>query len=164
MERTLIVLKPDAIARGLAGEILTRFERAGLKIIGLKMLSPDEAHYHHHYEEIGQLISRRGEEVYRRNADFMMTGPVIAAVLEGVQAVATVRKMVGETEPHKAAPGTIRGDYAHMTIDYINEKGGGLANLIHASADLDEAQKEIKHWFKTEELHDYKAAHQHLTQ
>jgi nucleoside-diphosphate kinase len=164
MERTLIVLKPDAIARGLAGEILTRFERAGLKVIGLKMVSPDESHYHHHYEEIGQLISRRGEEVYRRNADFMMTGPVIAAVLEGVQAVATVRKMVGETEPHKAAPGTIRGDYAHMTIDFVNEKGGGLANLIHASADLNEAKAEIKHWFKDDELYEYKTAHQHLTQ
>jgi len=164
MERTLVVLKPDAIARGLAGEILTRFERAGLKIIGLKMLSPDEQHYHQHYEEIGQLISRRGEEVYRRNADFMMSGPVIAAVLEGVQAVATVRKMVGETEPHKAAPGTIRGDYSHMTIEHANQKAGGLPNLIHASADPGEAKAEIKHWFKPEELYDYKTAHQHLTQ
>lgn len=164
MEKTLIVLKPDAVARGIAGEILSRFERAGLKIIGLKMASPDEAHYHHHYENIGQLISRRGEEVYRRNADFMMTGPVLAAVLEGVQAVATVRKMVGETEPHKAAPGTIRGDYAHMTIQHANEKQGGLANLIHASADPDEAKAEIEHWFKPEELFEYKTAHQHLTQ
>lgn len=164
MERTLIVLKPDAIARGLAGEILTRFERAGLKVIGLKMVSPDEAHYHHHYEEIGQLISRRGEEVYRRNADFMMTGPVIAAVLEGVQAVATARKMVGETEPHKAAPGTIRGDYSHMTIEHANQKSGGLPNLIHASADSNEAKAEIKHWFKDDELFEYKTAHQHLTQ
>jgi nucleoside-diphosphate kinase len=164
MERTLIVLKPDAIARGLAGEIFTRFERAGLKIVGLKMTSPDEAHYHHHYEEIGQLISRRGEEVYRRNADFMMTGPVIAMVIEGVQSVATVRKMVGETEPHKASPGTIRGDYAHMTIEHANQNQGGLANLIHASADPDEAKAEVKHWFKPAEIFEYKAAHQHLTQ
>jgi nucleoside-diphosphate kinase len=164
MERTLVVLKPDAVARGLTGEILSRFERAGLKIIGLKMVSPDEQHYHHHYETIGQLISRRGEEVYRRNADFMMTGPVIAAAIEGVEAVATVRKMVGETEPHKAAPGTIRGDYAHMTIEHINKKGGGLANLIHASADFTEAKSEIKHWFSAGELYDYKLAHQHLTQ
>ncbi len=160
----MIVLKPDAVARGIAGEILSRFERAGLKIVGLKMVSPDEAHYHHHYENIGQLISRRGEEVYRRNADFMESGPVIAAVLEGVQAVPTVRKMVGETEPHKAQPGTIRGDYAHMTIDHANEKGGGLPNLIHASADPKEAKQEIDHWFTKEELHVYKTAHQHLTQ
>lgn len=164
MERTLVVLKPDAVARGIAGEIIMRFERAGLKIIGLKMVSPDEGHYHHHYETIGQLISRRGEEVYRRNADFMMSGPVVAFVLEGVQAVATVRKMVGETEPHKAQPGTIRGDYAHMTIAHANDKNAGLPNLIHASADAQEAKAEVSHWFAPEELYDYKTAYQHLTQ
>ena len=164
MERTLVVLKPDAVARGIAGEILTRFEKAGLKIIGLKMVAPDEAHYHHHYETIGTLISRRGEDVYRRNADFMESGPVIAMVLEGVQAVGSVRKMVGQTEPHAAAPGTIRGDYAHMTIEHANKNGGGLPNLIHASADAKEAKAEIEHWFSKDELHDYKTAHQHLTQ
>jgi nucleoside-diphosphate kinase len=164
MQQTLVVLKPDAVARGLAGEIMSRFERAGLKIVALKMVAPDEGHYHHHYENIGQLISRRGEEVYRRNADFMMTGPVIAIVIEGVQSVATVRKMVGETEPHKASPGTIRGDYAHMTIEHANQNQGGLANLIHASADPDEAKAEVKHWFKPAEIFEYKAAHQHLTQ
>src|SRR5436190_21399491 len=110
MEKTLVLLKPDAIARGIAGEIITRFERAGLKIIGLKMVSPNEAHYHHHYETIGTVISRRGEDVYRRNTDFMMSGPVVAIVLEGASAISVVRKMVGETEPHKANPGTIRGD------------------------------------------------------
>jgi nucleoside-diphosphate kinase len=164
MQQTLVVLKPDAVARGLAGEIMSRFERAGLKIVALKMVAPDEGHYHHHYENLGQLISRRGEEVYRRNADFMMTGPVIAMVIEGVQSVATVRKMVGETEPHKASPGTIRGDYAHMTIEHANQNQGGLANLIHASADPDEAKAEVKHWFKPAEIFEYKAAHQHLTQ
>jgi nucleoside-diphosphate kinase len=164
MERTLVVLKPDAVARGLAGEILSRFERAGLKIVGLKMVSPNEDHYHHHYETIGKLASRRGDEVYRRNADFMRTGPVVAAVIEGVQAVATVRKMVGETEPHKAQPGTIRGDYSHMTIEHANQKSGGLPNLIHASADPDEAEAEVKHWFSQQELFKYKTAHQHLTQ
>jgi nucleoside-diphosphate kinase len=164
MERTLVVLKPDAVARGISGELITRFERAGLKIVGMKMVSPNEQHFHDHYEDIGQLISRRGEDVYRRNADFMMSGPVIAVVLEGVQAVATVRKMVGETEPHKASPGTIRGDYAHMTIEHANEKGTGLPNLVHASADPGEAKAEIKHWFKAEELFEYKSAHEHLTQ
>lgn len=160
----MILIKPDAIQRGLTGEILTRFEKAGLKIIGLKMVSPDEQHYHHHYENIGQLISRRGEEVYRRNTDFMMSGPVVAVVVEGVRAVEAVRKMVGETEPHKAQPGTIRGDFAHMTIDHANHSGGGLPNLVHASADAKEASQEIDHWFKPEELFDYKTAHQHLTQ
>lgn len=164
MERTLVVLKPDAIARGLAGDILGRFERAGLKIIGLKMVHPDEAHYHHHYEEIGQLISRRGEEVYRRNADFMMTGPVIAMVLEGVEAVSIVRKIVGDTEPQKALPGTIRGDYAHTNISHVNAKNSPLPNLIHASTTVAEAKAEVKHWFKPAELFEYKTVHQHLTQ
>jgi nucleoside-diphosphate kinase len=164
MEQTLVVLKPDAVARGIAGEIISRFERAGLKIIGLKMVSPNEDHFHHHYETIGALKSRRGEEVYRRNADFMQTGPVVAMVLEGVQAVAAVRKMVGPTEPHAAQPGTIRGDYAHMTIDHANQQGGGLANLVHASADAKEAKAEVTHWFKPDELYQYKTAHQHLVQ
>ncbi len=164
MQRSLVILKPDAVARGLAGEIISRFERAGLKIIGLKMVSPDEAHYHHHYEEIGQLISRRGEEVYRRNADFMMTGPVIAMVLEGVDAVGIARKIVGDTEPQKALPGTIRGDYAHTNIEYVNANASPLANLIHASADEKEAKLEVKHWFKPSELYEYKLVHEHLTQ
>ncbi len=163
MERTLVLLKPDAVKRGIAGEIIGRFERAGFKLVGLKMLQPDEAHYHHHYESIGQLISRRGEDVYRRNADFMMSGPVIAVVFEGVEAVSAVRKMVGETEPKAAQPGTIRGDYAHMTIAHANEKGGGLPNIVHASADPKEAKQEIAHWFKAEELFEYKTAHDHLT-
>jgi nucleoside-diphosphate kinase len=164
MEKTLVVFKPDAVARGIVGELITRFERAGLKVVGLKMIKPDEAHYHHHYEEIGQLISRRGEDVYRRNADFMESGPVIAMALEGIQAVSSVRKMVGETEPHKAQPGTIRGDYAHMTIEHANDKGIGLPNLVHASADPAEAKAEIAHWFSPSELFEYTNAHQHLTQ
>jgi nucleoside-diphosphate kinase len=87
MERTLVLLKPDTVKRGLTGEIITRFEKAGLKIIGMKMVSPDESHYHHHYETISKLISRRGEDVFHKNADFMMSGPVIAIVLEGISAV-----------------------------------------------------------------------------
>ena len=164
MERTLIILKPDTLQRGLIGEILTRFERAGLKIVGMKMLQPGEEHYLHHYETISEIKSRRGEEVYRRNTDFMMSSPVIAAVLEGVEAVNLVRKMVGDTEPKSAAPGTIRGDYAHMTYEHANKLGGGLPNLIHASGDKKEAKEEISHWFSESELFDYKTAHDHFTQ
>ena len=164
MERTLIILKPDAVQRGLVGEIITRFERAGLKIISMKMVHPDDEHYHHHYEAISKMISRRGEEPFRRNASFMMTGPVIAAVLEGVEAIELVRKIVGDTEPRSAAPGTIRGDYAHMTYEHANKLGGGLPNLIHASGDKKEAKEEITHWFSESELFDYKTAHDHLTQ
>jgi nucleoside-diphosphate kinase len=143
MERTLILLKPDAVSRGLVGEIISRFEKAGLKLIGLKMVSPDESHYHHHYENISKLISRRGEAVYRKNADFMLSGPVIAVVLEGINAVSNVRKMVGDTDPGEAQPGSIRGDYAHMTIDHAKSNNVGLPNLIHASGNKEEAEQEL---------------------
>lgn len=164
MERTLVIFKPDAIKRGLVGEILSRFEKAGLKIVGTKMLAPGEDHYHHHYETISKLISRTNEDIYRRNADFMMSGPVVACVLEGVEAVSLVRKMVGATEPKSAAPGTIRGDYAHMSIEHSNKKASPLPNLIHASGNLEEAKQEVTHWFKPEELFEYKTANEHLTQ
>lgn len=164
MQKTLILLKPDAVKRAIAGEIISRFERAGLKIIGMKMVNPDEAHYHHHYETISKIASRRGEDVYRRNTDFMLTGPVVAIVLEGIDAVELVRKMVGDTEPKKAAPGTIRGDYAHMSIPHANAKNSGLPNLIHASGNPDEAKQEIEHWFSGQELFEYKTVHDQLTQ
>jgi nucleoside-diphosphate kinase len=164
MERTLILLKPDAVKRGLVGEIITRFEKAGLKLLGVKMVSPDESHYHHHYETISKLISRRGEEVYHKNADFMMTGPVVAIVLEGINAVENVRKMVGDTDPGAAHPGTIRGDYAHITIEHAKSNNVGLPNLIHASGNKEEAEQEVAHWFSEQELFDYKSVHEHLTQ
>ena len=160
----MIILKPDAVQRAVVGEIVTRFERAGLKMIGIKMLSPSEEHYHHHYETISQLKSRRGKEAFKQNAEFMMSGPVIAVVLEGVQAISLVRKMVGDTDPGKALPGTIRGDYAHMTIDHSNAKKIGLPNLVHASGNAEEAKEEISHWFSAAELFDYSASHEHFTQ
>lgn len=164
MERTLVVLKPDAVQRGLVGEVISRFEKAGLKIIGLKMLSPDEKHYHHHYETIGKIASRRSQEIYERNMEFMMLGPVIALVIEGVEAISQVRKMAGDTEPKSALPGTIRGDYAHLSYDHVNTKSlKGLANIIHASADAADAGQEIKLWFTPEELHSYRLAHEHHT-
>lgn len=164
MEQTLIILKPDAVQRGVMGEIIGRFEKAGLKVVGMKMLAPDETHYHHHYEGISKMISRRGEDAFKRNLASMMQGPVVAIVLQGVEAVSLVRKMVGDTEPKIAAPGTIRGDYSHMSIEHSNRKGIGLPNLIHASGDSEEAKAEIAHWFKPEELFDYKTAHEHFTQ
>jgi nucleoside-diphosphate kinase len=164
MERTLIILKPDAVQRGLVGEITSRFEKAGLKIVGMKMLQPDYDHYYHHYENIGKMISRRGKEAFDVTLDFMQTGPVIAVVLEGIEAVSLVRKMVGETEPKAAQPGTIRGDYSHVSFGHANSKGIGIANLIHASGNPEEAAQEIGHWFTGSELHEYKTAHEHFTQ
>ncbi len=140
MEQTLVVFKPDAVMRGIVGEIMTRFERAGFKIVGMKMLSPDYKHYHGHYEGIGTLKTRKGEEIFESQMASMLVGPVIAMVLEGVEAVEFVRKMVGDTQPKTAAPGTIRGDYAHVTYGQAASVGMGVANLVHASATSEEAQ------------------------
>jgi len=121
----------------------------------MKMVSPDEEHFHKHYEGISQLISRWGEEIYRITLAQMTEGPVIAFVLEGVEAVEHVRKMVGKTDPKESAPGTIRGDYTHLTRDYTNAQGGTLPNILHASGDANEAKQEIALWFDQNEVYDY---------
>lgn len=164
MEKTLIIFKPDAVMRGLVGEILTRFERVGLKIVGAKMLKPGYEHYFEHYEGIGTLKSRKGEEIFETQMQEMQQGPVIAMVLEGVEAVEQVRKMVGPTEPKSAAPGTIRGDYAHITYGQASSAKRGVPNVLHASADNKEAEKEINHWFSDSELVEYESVHGHFTQ
>ena len=164
MERTLVIFKPDAVMRGIVGEITSRFERAGLKIIGMKMVHPDYEHYAHHYEEIGALKTRKGEKVFKSQLASMQEGPVIVMVLEGVEAVEFVRKMVGPTEPRSAQPGTIRGDYAHVTFEHAATVGRGVANIVHASADAAEAKREIEHWFLSDELFAYETAHEWFTQ
>jgi nucleoside-diphosphate kinase len=164
MEKTLVVFKPDAVMRGIVGEIITRFERAGLKIVAAKMIEPGREHYEEHYEGIGTLKTRKGEEIFESQLATMQDGPVIAMVLEGVEAVDFVRKMVGETEPRSAQPGTIRGDYAHVTYGQASSTGKGVANIVHASADSEEAKKEIAHWFTENEIHSYQAVHEHFTQ
>lgn len=163
-ERTLIVLKPDAIQRGLMGEILSRFEKAGLKVVGVKMLQPEYDHFFHHYENIGKMISRRGQKTFDVTLQMMQSGPVIAFVLEGVEAVALVRKMVGTTEPKSALPGTIRGDYAHMSFAHADTNELGVPNLIHASGDSEEALAEVAHWFSEGELFSYQTVHEVFTQ
>jgi nucleoside-diphosphate kinase len=163
IQKTLVVFKPDTVQRGLVGEILTRFERVGLKIVATKMIAPDKAHYHKHYEEIGKMITRRGEQAFDVTLDMMTQGPVIAMVFEGVEAIALVRKLVGPTEPKSAAPGTIRGDYSHMSFGYADDAEKGIPNLIHASGDPEEAEQEIAHWFADSELYEYKALHEKFT-
>lgn len=163
LEQTLVLFKPDALQRGLVGEILTRFERVGLRIVGTKMLAPDNEHYYKHYEEIGTLKTRAGDKIFDITLQMMSAGPVIAMVFEGVEAVALVRKMVGATEPKSSAPGTIRGDYSHMSYGYADDAEKGIPNLIHASGDSEEAVKEIAHWFGDDELFDYEALHEKFT-
>lgn len=163
VQKTLVLFKPDTVQRALVGEILSRFERVGLKIVATKMIAPDKEHYHQHYEGIGQMITRRGEQAFNVTLDMMMQGPVIAMVFEGVEAVALVRKLVGPTEPKSAAPGTIRGDYSHMSFGYADTAEKGIPNLIHASGDEDEAAKEIAHWFNEDEMYSYETSHEKFT-
>jgi nucleoside-diphosphate kinase len=164
MERTLVLLKPDALQRGIAGEIISRFEKVGLKIVAARMLQPDYDHYHEHYEGIGTLETRRGKAAFDVTLEMMLMGPVIAMVLEGIGAVEQVRKMVGATEPKSAQPGTIRGDYSHISFAHANAHGVGIANLVHASADEKEAAAEIKHWFSDSDIYEYETVHEKYTQ
>ncbi len=160
-ERTLILLKTDALDRGITGEIISRFERLGVKIVGLKMLLSSKAMAERHYTD--DLAKRRGEEVRKRMINMLTSGPIIAMVLEGVEVVEVARKIVGSTEPKSAAPGTIRGDYAHVSFRYADEKNIGVYNLIHASASTAEAETEINVWFKPEELVSHKPSYTRFT-
>jgi len=164
MERTLIILKPDAVQRGLVGEVLSRFEKVGLKIVGLKMVNPSKDHYYTHYEEIGKMITRRGQDKFDWTLDTMTLGPVIAVVLEGIESISLVRKMVGDTEPKSSHPGTIRGDYAHISYGHADKHQIGIPNIIHASGDASDAKAEIKHWFGSEELFKYQTVYERFTQ
>ncbi len=163
VQRTLILFKPDAVQRGIVGEILTRFERVGLKIIGTKMIFPNKEHYYKHYEGIGKMVTRRGEKAFDMALEFMTQGPVIAMVFEGVEAVELVRKLVGGTEPKTALPGTIRGDYSHMSFGYADEHNVGIPNLIHASGSVEEAKQEIEHWFADHEIYGYHSPREKFT-
>ena len=155
IERSLVVFKPDAISRAFIGEIMSRFERAGLKIVGAKMVAPNRDFFYHHYETIGKMISRRGEKVFNWTLEYVQKTPVLALVLEGPSAVQVVRKMAGTTEPFSAQPWTIRGDYSHVNFWYADGAQIAIMNLLHASGDSEEAAQEVAHWFKPEELFDY---------
>ena len=139
-ERTFALLKPDAVQRGLAGSILARFERRGLKIVGLKMMHVSRSLAESYYAE------HQGKPFYEPLMAYITSGPVVAMVLEGDGAVAIVRKMMGKTNSAEAEPGTIRGDYA-LTIG---------RNVIHGSDSLESAKREIGFFFKPEELQDYR--------
>ena len=160
IEKTLVIFKPHAVQRGIVGEVLARFEKVGLKIVGMKMLKPDYDQYFHHYETIGTMISRHSKEIFDMTLEMMQEAPVIAFVLEGIDAVAVVRKMAGATEPKSALPGTIRGDFAHMNYGHSDVNKFGLHNIIHASGSQDEAKLEIAHWFSENEMFDYESVHE----
>jgi nucleoside-diphosphate kinase len=136
---TLILLKPDTVARGIVGDIISRLERKSLKVVGMKLISMSKEllveHYGHHSEK----------PYFPKIVAYMTDGPVLAMVIEGIDAVRQVRNLCGATDPQFAAPGTIRGDHS-CTIDY---------NLIHASDSIDSADVEISRFFKAEEVFQY---------
>lgn len=139
MERTLILLKPCTVQRALIGEVINRFERKGLRIVGLKMMQLDERILNEHY---AHLASR---PFFQWVKNSMKSAPVIAICVEGTEAVEVVRSITGATNGRKAAPGTIRGDYAMS----------GQENIVHASDSTENAQVEINRFFRADELFDY---------
>ncbi|MCF7843588.1 nucleoside-diphosphate kinase [Candidatus Gracilibacteria bacterium] len=178
-ERTFVILKPDTIQRSLVGEILRRYENMGLKIVGMKMLQADEDTIWKHYNKddawflkkgSGTVENRKkagmpvekeaieyGKDIIRGAVKYIQASPVIALVLEGNQAVAIVKKLVGGTEPTTSDVGTIRGDYAldsYAMSDF--DQSRCVRNLVHCTDKVEEADFEINLWFKKEEMFDYK--------
>ena len=189
-QRTLVLIKPDAVARGIVGEILTRFEKPGLKVVGMKMVTADKKIIDQHYpvgrrdfiEGLGKMTISNNQElgidtvkafgtddayeiglqVQQWLNDFMRSGPLVALVLEGPQAIEMVRKIRGFTLPSKAQPGTITGDYSFDSSSLANSAQRAIRNLVHASGNEEEAEFEINLWFEPQELHDYQTIHQHF--
>jgi nucleoside-diphosphate kinase len=139
LERTLVLIKPDAVQRCLVGEVISRWERKGLKIVGLKMLQMDRTLAEQHY------VAHKGEPFFEGLVEFITSGPLIATVLEGEEAIEVVRRMMGETDPIQASPGTIRGDFG-LDIGH---------NLIHGSDSKENAAREIDLFFSEHELLPY---------
>lgn len=184
-EQTLIIIKPDGVQRSLVGEIISRFERVGLKLIGIKMLVPTEALIEKHYlihPEWRKITGEKTIEAYKKKGKkpphedpykvteiilnnlkkYMTSGPVIAMVWQGIHAVGIVRKLVGGTEPMTSDVGTIRGDYTLDSYEIADLDGRSVRNLIHASGSTEEAQKEIALWFKPEELSKYRLVQEQI--
>lgn len=184
-ERTLVIVKPDGIQRTLVGEIIKRFERVGLKLVAIKMFVPDAKKIEEHYTLDPNWRRITGEktiasyknknlkppsedplaitEVILKNLKtYMTSGPAIFMVWEGAHAVALVRKLAGGTEPLTSDVGTIRGDYVLDSYQLSDTSGRSVRNLIHASGSIDEAKKEITHWFLENELISYRLVQEQI--
>ena len=179
VEQTLILIKPDGVQRQLIGEIIKRFEDSKLKICALKMAWPDEELAKKHYpldeewaKSAFEKTKKSAEEENRKLefsdhlefgktlqkwlVDFITESPIIAMTIKGPNAIISVREIVGLTEPCRASPGTIRGDFAsEESYEKANSVGRCLRNLIHASDSLETAKREISVWFENDEVHDY---------
>ncbi len=182
-EQTFVIVKPDGVTRGLSGEILRRIEQRGMKIVALKLFLPTRDQIDEHYPKDETWIRRLGEKTKKTYdkyghdserelgtndllkigymvrgwiVDFMISAPVVAAVVEGVHAVDMVRKIVGPTIPAFAELGTVRGDYSIDSPLLANAERRALMNLVHASETPAEADHEIAHWFKPDEIVSYR--------
>ena len=179
-ERTLVIIKPDGVQRSLMGEILGRYERLGLKLVAAKFVLPTPEKATEHYmvggeewlENVGKKAAaayekkgmkspyatprENGMAILEANAKYMSAGPVLAMVWQGAHAVEVVRKITGGTEPRTSDVGTIRGDYMLDSYQMADTDGRSIRNLIHASGEVEEANKEIKIWFNDDELIEYR--------
>jgi len=186
IEKTVVLVKPDGVKRGVVGEIISRFEKAGLKIKAMKMIWVDKEMAGKHYpdarKELLKGIGEKTLKTYKKygmdpnedlgtkealeigkmvnswNMDFITSGPVVAILLEGLHAIENVRLMAGNTLPTMADPGTIRGDYSLDSPALANVKKRAVRNIIHASGNKEEAKYEEELWFKEHQIYDYKRA------
>jgi len=184
-ERTLVIVKPDGVQRTLIGEIIKRYERVGLKLVGIKMLVPTEDKIESFYtldpewrritgEKRIKAAQDRGEELFSNDPieitnlvlqklrKYMTSGPIVAMVWQGAHCVEKVRKLTGTTEPRTADVGTIRGDFVLDSYSMSDPDNRSIRNLVHASGSVKEADMEIKHWFKPEELLEYRLVQEQI--
>jgi nucleoside-diphosphate kinase len=178
-ERTLVIIKPDGIQRSLIGEVIKRYERAGLKLVGIKMVVPTQEMVEAHYTLDPEWKKKTGEKNLQAYKDkglipphndpikqsemilmklkkYFASGPVVAMVWQGAHAVSVVRKITGGTEPMLSDVGTIRGDYVIDSYKLADDDVRAIRNIVHASGTIAEAKLEIDYWFKKEELVDYR--------
>ena len=188
-EKTFLIIKPDGVKRGLVGEILKRIERADLKIVALRMFQPTREQIDNHYPKNKEWIERLGEktkktyekygydlikemgtddsmkigqDVRKWLVDYMCSAPLVKMVIQGSHAVDLVRKMAGNTMPALAEMGTIRGDFSADSAAAANRDKRAVQNIVHASETLEEAEHEITHWFKNDEICFYKRVEESL--
>lgn len=177
-ERTLVILKPDAVQRGLIGEVIKRFENTGLKLVAMKLVNATEAQLWEHYNKddewflkkgtrtieertaMGMPIEKEaieyGKDIIRALVTFMSCGPVVPMIWEGNQAVGIVKKIVGSTEPLSSDSGTLRGDYTLDSYELASLDSRAVRNLVHCSDPLSDAVREIPIWFSEEEILKYR--------
>ena len=188
-EKTVLIIKPDGVKRGLVGEIISRIEKRGLKIIALQMIWATREQIDNHYPKDEQWIRRLGEKTLKNYQefgmdpikelgtndpfeigkkvrgwliDYMTSGPLVKMVVKGIHAIAMVRKIVGSSMPAEAEMGTIRGDFSVDDATAANRDKRAIHNLVHASENEKEAEHELNFWFAPEEIHDYKRAEEDI--